>query len=177
MYAIGQSGQLHPPRAGPCDDTNACTQNDRCQGTTCAGDEVTCDDGLECTLDSCDPVAGCQKVDLDVGACETGNYCTNDYCADGACVQGALMSCPSDTCNQASCNIATGCDTNPLTGNTCNDDDPCTVEDECSNGNCIGGSSYCTGRPCSNCAGEWNLELGGWCADIGGSPICFCICL
>ena len=47
-------------KAGPCEDANACTVGDVCQGAACLpGAVTTCDDKEPCTVDSCDPKIGC----------------------------------------------------------------------------------------------------------------------
>lgn len=44
-----------------CDDANACTGMDGCDGAgTCAGTALSCDDADACTLDGCDEAFGCQ---------------------------------------------------------------------------------------------------------------------
>jgi YVTN family beta-propeller protein len=44
----------------PCDDADACTTSDACQGGVCVGGPPpNCDDGNDCTVDSCDPATGC----------------------------------------------------------------------------------------------------------------------
>jgi hypothetical protein len=46
---------------GQCDDGDACDGAESCaaDGTCSAGEAPDCDDGNACTVDSCDPVAGC----------------------------------------------------------------------------------------------------------------------
>jgi PKD repeat protein len=43
----------------PCDDENACTENDRIIRGVCRGTPVVCDDGNPRTQDTCDPASGC----------------------------------------------------------------------------------------------------------------------
>jgi PKD repeat protein len=43
----------------PCDDGNACTENDRIIRDVCTGSPLVCDDGNPRTQDTCDPVSGC----------------------------------------------------------------------------------------------------------------------
>ena len=43
----------------PCDDGNACTENDRIIRDVCTGSPLVCDDGNPRTQDICDPVSGC----------------------------------------------------------------------------------------------------------------------
>ncbi len=47
------------PNTAPCDDGNACTTGDACQGGQCMGTPISCNDNNECTTDSCDPDHGC----------------------------------------------------------------------------------------------------------------------
>jgi hypothetical protein len=43
-----------------CDDSDVCTTADVCAGGACAGGPaLDCDDGDECTADSCDEITGC----------------------------------------------------------------------------------------------------------------------
>ena len=46
------------PAGSACNDNNACTTNDQCSGTTCAGIAAVVDDGDPFTVDSCDPAIG-----------------------------------------------------------------------------------------------------------------------
>ena len=42
-----------------CNDGNACTSGDACQAGTCIGGaSINCDDGLNCTTDTCSPTSG-----------------------------------------------------------------------------------------------------------------------
>ena len=48
---------------GDCGDLDACTQDGACVAGTCVGGSaVVCDDGLESTVDSCEPDTGCLFV-------------------------------------------------------------------------------------------------------------------
>ncbi|MCO4764063.1 MAG: hypothetical protein KC502_21310 [Myxococcales bacterium] len=77
----------------PCSDGTLCTLSDKCDGAgKCAGASLNCDDGDQCTVDSCDTKLGCLhkvtatcscKVD---GDCNDGNYCTAETCSSGKCV-------------------------------------------------------------------------------------------
>jgi hypothetical protein len=40
----------------------------------------------------------------------------------------------------------------------------------------VPGRSYCEGRSCSNCTGDF-ATLGGFCQEVFGSPTCVCVCL
>ncbi len=89
------SGCVHANNTAPCDDGSVCTTVDACSGGACVGGSpLNCGDGNACTLDSCDPVAGCIHTaipgccvaDTD---CGDGNACTTDYCRPADPNQGA----------------------------------------------------------------------------------------
>ncbi|MCA9526781.1 MAG: DNRLRE domain-containing protein, partial [Myxococcales bacterium] len=57
-------GCQHVDNAAPCDDGEVCTEGDRCQAGACAGGPPpSCDDGLACTSDRCEPRQGCRHGD------------------------------------------------------------------------------------------------------------------
>jgi len=66
-----------------CADDDVCNGAEICQGATCtSGASLQCEDGNDCTLDSCDAVAGCQTelapdgaLCDDLDACTTGDHC------------------------------------------------------------------------------------------------------
>ena len=73
------------PQGTHCDDDNACTIDDSCQGPgLCAGMPVNCDDGNPCTLDVCNPLSGCQHTDSS-GACASSQPCGFGLCVAGKC--------------------------------------------------------------------------------------------
>ncbi|MCB9739923.1 MAG: hypothetical protein H6747_11685 [Deltaproteobacteria bacterium] len=104
-----------------------------CDGQT---DEAPiCDDGIPCTIDSCDPNVGCLHAP-DHKACQDGNPCTVD-----------------------ACDARLGCQTVPRVG-TCDDGNPCTTGESCQGTSCIGGTptpcedgSSCTANPCDPAKG------------------------
>jgi len=57
------AGCQNPNNTLPCDDTTVCNGREVCGGGTCnPGTPLNCDDGQCCSVDSCDPVVGCQNV-------------------------------------------------------------------------------------------------------------------
>ena len=68
----------------PCNDGNACTLTDACDGTgKCVGaNPQKCTDGNPCTDDSCVPKSGCAHKN-NSGACDDGNPCTAPDTCDG----------------------------------------------------------------------------------------------
>jgi cysteine-rich repeat protein len=74
----------HPNNSDPCDDGDACTEDDTCSTGACGGSAVDCDDTDPCTTDTCDTGAGCQHdpipgcgSDLDAdGKVDAADECT-----------------------------------------------------------------------------------------------------
>jgi hypothetical protein len=68
----------------------ACTVDacDPVAGCTNMPDATRCDDGIACTTDRCDPVAGCANV-ADTGTCPAGQWC--DTAVARACTPGATF--------------------------------------------------------------------------------------
>jgi len=142
----------------PCDaDQNLCTQNDVCKAGVCiAGAKKVCDDGEDCTQDSCTTATGlCAYTPIPNKTCEDGNSCTvGDGCKGGKCEAGAGQVCDdSNPCTKDSCDSKTGC--------TFKNDDtikvPCYSGDPATKGNgqCKSGSSACAaGKVDPVCVGE-----------------------
>ncbi len=61
----------------PCDDQNACTTADSCNGTggCLSGPPLPCDDGDTCTIDTCSPSSGCLHVN-GTPPCDYSTGCT-----------------------------------------------------------------------------------------------------
>ncbi len=127
------------PNQGACDDGNACTGADFCNAGSCKpGDAVDCNDSNPCTDDACDPQAGCIHS-ANTLPCDDGNACTlDDTCAGEACVGGPALDCSDgNVCTNDGCNPASGC-FYTFNQDPCDDDDPCTVTDQCAGGFCVG---------------------------------------
>ncbi|MBM4372063.1 MAG: hypothetical protein FJ098_10445, partial [Deltaproteobacteria bacterium] len=177
-------GCQHPFNAYPCDDVNACTAGDVCNGGACAGTPVSCFDGNLCTEDSCDPVTGCKNLPK-AGVCNDGNPCTDgDHCEGGACVGTAAIDCDDQNpCTTDLCTLQGGCQHLNNTA-PCDDGNPCTTGDKCSAGACVAGTGAlaCSdGKPCTQdvctpgvgcqfplivpCCGNLLVDLGEACDD------------
>jgi hypothetical protein len=126
-----------------------------CEGTeTCLGEDGWSCDAIEAQAEVCDGEDNDCDGRADEGLCNDGNSCTTD-----------------------TCNVDTGLCTNEPISGACDDGDRCTVNDTCATGECLGGTPYCVGRPCTNsaqCGGVWTS---GTCLDTGlGNPQCICDC-
>jgi len=77
-----------------CSDGNVCNGVETCQGGVCApGIALDCDDGNQCTTDSCDPVVGCAATDVADGTPCNQNGGT--ICMSGTCVPGSDPTVPN----------------------------------------------------------------------------------
>lgn len=125
----------------PCDDGDACTAGDLCVQGACLGEAYQCDDGLDCTTDSCDGMGGCGAT-LIPGFCLIG----------GACFPDGLRN-PQNPC--LSCDA--GADPRQWTPNdlACEDGNPCTTGEVCVGGTCQATAS----RNCD----DGNLCTDDWC--------------
>lgn len=129
-------------RGTECDDEDPCTRNDVCNGKgTCAGTAYDCPSQPCRTAIGCDGAGGCLYQDATPGdACDDADPCTaDDVCdASGACA-GTPFACESTPCATARCADG-GCAFDPVPeGTSCDDRDPCTLDDACDGqGTCIG---------------------------------------
>jgi len=106
-----------------CDDGSYCSGVETCVDGFCQrGTVVDCDDGIDCTDDSCNEVTRSCWHDPDPTSCDDSNVCTDDVC-----------------------DLALGCVNTPNTG-PCNDGLYCNGADTCD------GAGNCTvhaGDPCA----------------------------
>ncbi|MBI5499149.1 MAG: putative metal-binding motif-containing protein [Deltaproteobacteria bacterium] len=115
--------QLCDPGGGGCVDPPACTSDahctdgDACNGAkTCGADGTcgrgtprACDDGRDCTLDSCNPLDGSCSAWPDDTRCQDGRYCNGaERCDAGSgCVTGAPPACSDGVlCTADRCDVA-----------------------------------------------------------------------
>ena len=148
------NGCVAYPNDAPCDDADPCTDGDMCAGSECQpGPATDCDDDNPCTADDCSAAeGGCTNTTLSGTACDDGDPCTDgDFCDDGECVFVKPTDCDdANDCTSDSCDPADGCIAEPLSGNSCNDQNACTANDVCSAGTCSGGIISCNDNdPCT----------------------------
>ncbi len=186
---------LYPSKSegSPCEDLDPCTLADTCQAGLCVGTLAACDDGLSCTLDTCDSDNGACTYLPAPGTCASSLGCIgigesplDDPCqlciatntfgptADGAPCPDDGIECTSDVCAAGQCehldepgfchtaaglcvpsgqalgpclNCGGGGVATPVaSGNSCDDSDPCTLEDACTgDGFCAGALQACCG--------------------------------
>ena len=121
-----------------CDDGDACTSGDACKLGACKGVSASCDDLIECTLDTCKPGSGCQHQP-DAKTCDDGDPCTDN-----------------------GCDLALGCTASAAApGGTCDDGNACTKGEVCDKAGKCTGTSTCACTSDADCAAaQTNLCLG-----------------
>ncbi|SEL76884.1 hypothetical protein SAMN05444354_108169 [Stigmatella aurantiaca] len=144
-----------------CDDGNACTTGDQCNGALCQGQAVQCQKptGVCFTGAVCNPTTGqCDNVLAPPETvCNDQDPCTvNDTCGPQGQCSGQSKSCnaPPTACFEASgtCDAVSGECRYPSkpAATECSDEDACTVNDQCNgNGMCGGLATPC--QPSSTC--------------------------
>lgn len=145
-----------PADAIACDDGNACTSADTCNGGACLGTPYTCDDEKACTDNVCDGAGGCDYP-VRAGSCLIDGACY----ADGA--RADATTCR--VCDDATPTAWSA----PATALACDDGEPCTKDDVCAGGTC-GGTSYdcddqtaCTIDTCDGAGGCVNAAADNFC--------------
>ncbi len=167
---------LFAPADEACDDGDACTVEDACDGGVCTGPAHDCDDGDDCTDTDCNVVEGCLFGLFEDGqACDDGSECTVDEaCDQGACVGVPVLCDDGNPCTADACLPTTGCSSTPAAV-PCDDGDECTTDDACDlgSGACVGGPPLdcddddpCTLDECDVDEGCGYVPLDGCCVDV-----------
>ena len=139
-----------------CSDGEICTSGDHCGAGLCTGTPLDCSDlNGPCQIGVCQPGAGgaCASVPVADGtACGDGTTCTLDLCAAGTCASTPKCGSLDGPCRYGVCDTVTGeCRTeNKSDGGSCEDGNPCTVEESCAGGSCLGGSTLPDGSLCDD---------------------------
>ena len=140
--ATGVCGTSVAPDGTVCEDGNPCTNPDACEAGLCVGQGSLC----QCTADA------------DCVAFEDGDLCNGPLkCLDFLCVVDPItvVACnpTGDTaCVNNQCDPATGqcVPQQAPSGTACDDQNPCTDSDSCTNGLCVGTPLGCDdGNPCT----------------------------
>ncbi|MBM4343583.1 MAG: hypothetical protein FJ100_09430 [Deltaproteobacteria bacterium] len=132
-------------------DATFCTGPDTCKAGACeAGPKLDCDDKIACTVDTCNPLVGCQHAWTEGTACDDGDGCTvSETCKQGACSGTAKPCDDKNPCTADVC-LAGACTGTALDGAPCNDGNACTGADSCALGLCSGATATCDdGNACT----------------------------
>ncbi len=127
----------------PCDGVEVCNPDDPgSDGNGCvAGQDLDCDDGVDCTTDSCTPGVGCSN-EADDSYCDDNNVCNGSETCDAVqgCLAGTPLNCADAfDCTADSCDMALGCQHTPNDAvcddhTFCNGVETCSVSLGCVNG-------------------------------------------
>lgn len=169
-----EDGCIHDPAPGSCNDGNPCTNNDSCNASgNCVGTAITCDDGNQCTDDSCNPMGGCMYTSKaedatcsDGAPCSTGDRCTDhdsDPTTARVCEPTGGPNCQDGnpcTSDAADCTTMT-CPHDPVNdGDPCSTGSLCVAGQTCMAGVCGGGNpltcndeNECTSDTCDDAQG------------------------
>lgn len=156
----GQCSQTVLDDGTPCGGGDGCSAGGTCQAGVCQSGGPSCDDGLNCTVDSC--INGQCNHQVSAGFCAIGGLCL---------ASGELN--PSSACQR--CEPVTNQTAwfNLPNGSACEDGSSCTTGDSCQQGACVPGASPCPddGNPCSiptcddNACGTLPVADGTPCGD------------
>jgi cysteine-rich repeat protein len=130
------------PEGSSCEDGEFCNGEEVCDGAgTClSGEPVDCDDGVGCTVDSCDEAADACANAPDDGLCDDGEFC------NGAETCDLLNDC--ELGDPVDCSDGVGC-----TDDSCDE-----VSDECVNdpndANCPDDGMFCNGMEFCDAAND-----------------------
>ncbi|MBI5222038.1 MAG: hypothetical protein HY980_00895 [Candidatus Magasanikbacteria bacterium] len=139
---------VHEPNSNPCNDSDACTNDDVCVQGKCEGKAADCDDSDLCTKDSCADgkcvhANTCECVDK--SECDDGNKCTTDSCKGNKCQYEKVTCNDSDVCTKDFCDATEGCVYVPITG-CCHEEVECDDEDVCNGTETCGANKCVTGQ-------------------------------
>jgi hypothetical protein len=129
---------LPDPTGEACDDGNECTTGDHCHAGACLPDGWNdCDDSDGCTTDRCVPGEGCSHDEVPncLGPCTHDDNCT---------AIAPVSSCLRPVCTDGYCSWEA------LSDFACDDSNPCTQDDTCIEGECVGTPVDCDDQePCT----------------------------
>ena len=159
-----------PPASGGCSSDADCASGTRClvAAGICVAcqTDLECDDGAVCTVDRCNPIAGCFYESNEGATCDDGNACTqSDVCRASACSGESPVVCTAlDQCHDPGvCDPASGVCSDPpkIDGSACDDGNACTQVDACVAGACAGSDPVvCTALDQCHDAGECDPATG-----------------
>ncbi len=168
------SGCLHTVNNVPCDDGNFCTLGDKCnQGICMGGPDVPCGDGAFCNgLESCQPEVGCvagvppavdDGIDCTVDSCDENDDVVLNAPDDGACPGAGL-------CETSVCVVGDGCVVETVT--ECCGNELVEAGEVCDDGN-EDNNDACVACQEAICGDGFRAEVGETCdGDEVGPETC-----
>jgi hypothetical protein len=176
-------GVVHTPNDGQCTNGNFCDGVEVCDATEgCkAGTAPPVDDGIACTVDSCDEGGDTAVHSPDNSLCTGGTFCTGGEVCDATqgCQAGTPPTPPADP-NPNDCIAPTTCDdttssfldANVTAGTACNDDNQCTESDACDAAGTCGGTPVADNTACDDGDPQTNGDecVSGVCTGESPTP-------
>ncbi len=137
-------------------DFNVCNGTYLCVDHSCVANNivVTCEEtGNPCAKNICNPTTGeCILTSInEQQPCDIGHKCkTNMVCSDGVCDGNGIVCNDQNECTKDTCEDKIGCIFAKLTMIACDDNNPCTLADMCTDGICKSVKLVCDdGVPCT----------------------------
>jgi hypothetical protein len=134
----------------PCSTSAQCQDSDLCDGVEACvngvchpGTPVDCDDGVACTLDSCNPASGLCLHPASDAACSDGIACDGiETCnAQTGCVAGVPVGCDDGVgCTIDQCLEPSGACAHTPSNALCSDGNTCNGFEQCSPSGCQPGA-------------------------------------
>ena len=186
-------GQVCDPDTGAC--VSCIAKSDCDDGVFCNGEETCgsdhnchggtapdCNDGVNCTDDSCDEVNDqCVNTPNDA-LCDNGEFCDGvEVCVDGECADGPDPCAANETCDednnecivpdlplpQPFCPNDAWCeDGDPCTDDTCVDNDGDEVSDACEHAAIeCDDDEVCVDGECQQCSEDADCDGGDTCSE------------
>ncbi len=166
------------PNDGLCDNGLFCDGSETCDAISgCqSGTAPNCDDGVGCTVDSCNEgTDSCDNVPNDA-ACDDGAFCNGaEFCDPALDCQDGPDPCEAALCDEAN-DVCNECDEDL----DCDDGAFCNGAETCVGGACQAGSDPCPGQSCDEandecidggaCSHSTDFESGanGWIDNTNG---------
>ncbi|MFO0748437.1 MAG: hypothetical protein U1F43_22645 [Myxococcota bacterium] len=140
------------PDTATCDDANASTKDDHCNGSgACSGTAFTCTP-TQCQASSVPNGATCTVTNKpNTATCDDSNAATkDDHCNGSGACSGTAITCTATQCQASSVPNGVDCTvTNKPDTATCNDSSATTKDDHCDgSGACTGTAYTCTPSQC-----------------------------
>lgn len=107
------------------------------------------------------------ECDMD-SDCINSDACTIAECIEGVCIYSGLVCTGGNQCHAPSCDPDTGCFITPLSNTPCSDNNLCTINDQCNEGECEGSQVIC--QEPDTCSTASCNALTGQC-EVNGCPI------
>jgi len=119
----------------PCGLATACAGAPQCSAGACLpGEPVVCDDGVDCTLDSCEEAAGGCVFGADDSACDDSEFCNGQEFCDPllGCLTGMGVMCDDGVgCTLDACDEDLDQCVSSVDDGACDDGLPCNGAERC----------------------------------------------